>query len=172
MTWGLLLTLGEDLSGDPLSDGRRCPPRRLPPEPSPGEVGEGSLRCERIDIAILHIKLSSRIAFARKGAAVRRRIVKRGHATVEKSCLALVLRTSAGTAQAEAAKESLPTGRMLQSAMFGSNVHAAQVDFRLLRIRSASQLETDGDVSQAPQRAAEKTGMKSVDDPFANEKTL
>jgi hypothetical protein len=23
MTWGLLLTLGEDLSGDPLSDGRR-----------------------------------------------------------------------------------------------------------------------------------------------------
>jgi hypothetical protein len=78
----------------------------------------------------------------------------------------------------------LPTGWMLQSGMFGSNVHAAHVDFRLLRlplilgyerlgcIRSASQLETDGDVSQAPQRAAEKTGMKSVDGPFANEKTL
>jgi hypothetical protein len=72
---------------------------------------------------------------------------------------------------------------MLQSGMFGSNVHAAHVDFRLLRpplilgyeglgcLRSASQLETDGDVSDAPERAAEGTGMESVDDPFANEKT-
>ena len=78
----------------------------------------------------------------------------------------------------------LPTGWMLQSGMFGSNVHAAHVDFRLLRphiilgyeglgcLRSASQLETDGDVSDAPQRAAEGTGMESVDDPFADEKTL
>jgi hypothetical protein len=151
---------------------------------SSGEVGDGSLRCERIDIAILDIKLSSRIAYARKRAAVRRRIVRRGHAAVEKSCLALVLRPSAVTAQAEAAKMSLPTGRMLQSAMFGSNVHAAHVDFRLRRpplilgyeglgcIRSASQLETDGDVSDAPQRATEATGMESVDDPFADEKAL
>jgi hypothetical protein len=29
---------------------------------SSGEVGEGSLRCERIDITILDIKLSARIA--------------------------------------------------------------------------------------------------------------
>jgi hypothetical protein len=73
---------------------------------------------------------------------------------------------------------------MLQSGMFGSNVHAAHVDFRLLRpplilgyeglgcLRSASQLETDGDVSDAPQRAVGRTGMESVDDPFAHEKTL
>ena len=103
---------------------------------------------------------------------------------MEKSCLAFVLRSSAGTAQIEAAKMSLPTGWMLQSGMFGSNVHAARVDFRLLRpplilgyeglgcLRSASQLETDGDVSDAPQRATEATGMESVDDAFADEKTL
>jgi hypothetical protein len=50
---------------------------------------------------------------------------------VEKSCLALVLRASAGTAQAEVAKTTLPTGRMLQSGMFASDVYAAHVDFRL-----------------------------------------
>ncbi len=161
-----------------------APPRRLSPRPSSGEVGEGSLRCERIDIAILDIKLSSRIAYARKRAAVRRRIVRRGHAAVEKSCLAFVLRSSAGTAQIEAAKMSLPTGWMLQSGMFGSNVHAARVDFSFLKpplilsdeglgcVRSAPQLETDADVSDAPRRAAKGTGVESVDDPFADEKTL
>jgi hypothetical protein len=161
-----------------------APSRRLLPKPSSGEGGEGSLRCERINIAILDIKLSSRIAYARERAAVRRRIVRRGHATVEKSCLPLVLRPSAGTAQAEAAKMSLPTGRMLQSGMFGSNVHAARVDFRLRLpplilgyeglgyIRLASPLGADGDVLDAPQRAVERTGMESVDDPLADEEAL
>jgi hypothetical protein len=72
---------------------------------------------------------------------------------------------------------------MLQSGMFGSNVHAAHVNFRLLRpplilgyeglgcIRLASQLETVGGVSDAPQRAAEGTGMEPVDHPFADEIT-
>ena len=97
---------------------------------------------------------------------------------MEKSCLALVLRPSAGTAPAEAAKISLATGRMLHSGIFGSNAHAAHVDFRLLRpplilryvdlgsIGSASHLETEGDVSNALQRAARGTGMEPVDDPF------
>ena len=133
-----------------LSDDRKCP--RFSPKPSSSEVGEGSLRCERIDIAILDIKLSSRIAYARKRAAVRRSIVRRGQVAVEKSCLALVLRPSVGTAQAEAAKIGLPTGWMLQSRTFGSNVHAAHWLLRsplilgegLGCIRSASQLETDG----------------------------
>jgi hypothetical protein len=73
---------------------------------------------------------------------------------------------------------------MLHSGIFGSNVHAAHVDFRLLRpplilryedlgsIRSAPHLETDGLVSDAPQRAAKGTGMEPVDDPFGDEKTL
>jgi hypothetical protein len=73
---------------------------------------------------------------------------------------------------------------MLHSGIFGSNVHAAHVDFRLLRpplilryedlgsIRSAPHLQTDGDVSDAAQRAAERTGTESVDDPFADEKTV
>ena len=184
MTCDLLLTLGEDVSRDPLSDGRRCSAAETPAEAIAGEVGQGSLRCERIDIAILDIKLSSRIAHARKRAAVRRRIVGRGHAAVEKSCLALVLRPSAGTAPAEAAKISVPTGRMLHSGIFGSNVRAAHVDFRLLRpplilrykdlgsIRSAPHYETDGHVSDVPQRAAKGTGMEPVDDPFGDEKTL
>jgi hypothetical protein len=57
-------------------------------------------------------------------AAVRRRIVRRGHAAVGTFCLALVLQPLAGTGQAEAAKISL-LGR-LQSEVFGSNVHAAR----------------------------------------------
>jgi hypothetical protein len=73
---------------------------------------------------------------------------------------------------------------MLHSGIFGSNAHAAHVDFRLLRpplilryedlgcIRSASHLETEGDVSDALQRAAKGTGMEPVDDPFGDEKTL
>jgi hypothetical protein len=103
---------------------------------------------------------------------------------VEKSCLALVLRPSAGTAQVEAAKTGLPAGWTPQSGLFGSNVHFAHVDVMLPRpplifgyeslgsIRSASQLETDWDASDAPQRAAKRTGMEPVDDPFANKKTL
>jgi hypothetical protein len=73
---------------------------------------------------------------------------------------------------------------MLQSGLFGSNVHAARVDFRLrlpLLIlghedlgctRLASPLGADGDVSDAPQRAVARTGMESVDDPLADEETL
>jgi hypothetical protein len=88
-----------------------------------------------------------------KRAAVRRRIVRRGHAPVEKSCLALVLRAPVRTAQAEAASIGLPTGWMLQSRMFGSDVHAAHwllrspliLSYEGLRcIGSASQLEPDG----------------------------
>jgi hypothetical protein len=36
----------------------------------------------------------------------------------------------------------------------------------------ASPLGADGDASDAPQRAAERIGMESVDDPFADEKTF
>jgi len=100
-----------------------------------------------------------------------------------KICAALVLRPSAGTAQAEAAKVSLLTGRMLQSGMFGSNVHAARGDFRLRAppllldyeglgcTRSGSPLGADGDVSDASHRAVERTGSESVDDPLAHEET-
>jgi hypothetical protein len=69
---------------------------------------------------------------------------------VEKSCLASVLQPSVETAQAEAAKVSLPTGRMLQSGLFGSDVHAARVGFTLPR---------------------PPLGMR-VDDPFADQKAL
>jgi hypothetical protein len=147
-------------------------------------VGGGSLRCERIDIAILDIKLSARIPYARKRAAVRRRRVRRGHAAVEESVLALVLRPSAATAQGETAKTDLPADSMPQSRLFGSNLHSAQVDVLLPRptlifgyeslesIQSASQLETEWDASDAPQRAAKRTGTEPVEDPLANKKTL
>jgi hypothetical protein len=39
-------------------------------------------------------------------------------------------------------------------------------------IQSASELETEWDPSNALQRAAQRTGMKPVDDPFANKKIL
>jgi hypothetical protein len=72
---------------------------------------------------------------------------------------------------------------MPQSGLFGSNVHSAHVDVMLPRpplifgyeglgsIRSASQLETDWDTSDPPQRAAKRTGMEPVDGPFADEIT-
>jgi hypothetical protein len=143
-----------------------------------------SLHCERIDIAILNIKLSARIANARKRTAVRRRMVRRGYAAVEKSSLALVLRPSAATAQGEAAKTGLPAGWMPQSKLFGWNVHSAHVDVMLLRpslilgfeglgcFRSASRLETEWYVSDAPERGTKRTGIEPVDDPLAKKKTL
>jgi hypothetical protein len=39
-------------------------------------------------------------------------------------------------------------------------------------IQSASELETEWDALNAPQRASQRIGMEPVDDPFANEKTL
>jgi hypothetical protein len=75
-------------------------------------------------------------------------------------------------------------GMKVWSVMFGSNVHAAHVDFGLLRpslivgseglgfFRSASQLETDGNASDAPQRAAECPGLESMDETFADQQTL
>jgi hypothetical protein len=155
---------------------------RLSPELSTSEVGEWSLRCERIDIAILDIKLSGRIAYARKRTAIRRRMVRRGYAALEKSSLALVLRPSAATA-GEAARTCLPAGWMPQS-KFGRNVHSAHLDVMLLRpslilgfeglgcFGSASRLETEWDVSDAPQRATKRTGIEPVDDPLAKKKTL
>ena len=73
---------------------------------------------------------------------------------------------------------------MPQSRLFGSNLHSAQVDVLLPRptltfgyesvesIRSASQLETEFDASDASQRTAKRTGAEPVEDPFANKKTL
>jgi hypothetical protein len=163
------------------TDSRRM---RLSPELSSSEVGEWSLRCERIDIAILDITLSALIAYARKITAARRRMVRRGYAAVEKSALALVLRPSAATTQGEAAKTGLPAGWMPQGKLFGWNVLSAHVDVMLLRqslilgfeglgcFRSASRPETEWDVSDAPQRATKRTGIEPVDDPLAKKKTL
>lgn len=73
---------------------------------------------------------------------------------------------------------------MPQSRLFGSNVHSAHVDLMLPRaplifgyeslgsIQPAFQLETEWDASDAPQRAAKRTGTEPVEDPFANKKTL
>ena len=167
----LVVDVGRGAFGDPLSDGRRS-----------GEVGEGLSSCERIDIAILDIKLSSRIAYARKRAAVRRRIVRRGHAAVEKSFLALVLRPSAGTRKLSGENASAHVGfragclartSTLRTSTSGVLRPPLILGYEGLGcLRSASQLETDGDVSDAPQRAVGKTVMESVDDPFAHEKTL
>jgi hypothetical protein len=73
---------------------------------------------------------------------------------------------------------------MPQSRLFGSNVHSAHIDVMLPRlslifgyeslvsVQSASQLDTEWDVSDAPQQAAKRTGTEPVEDPFAKKKTL
>jgi hypothetical protein len=80
-----------------------------------------------------------------------------------------------------------PRARLPASGAFESNVYAARGDFRLRQrplissyeslrfassLSSVSTLVTDGDVSDALQRAAKGTGMEPVDDPFGDEKTL
>jgi hypothetical protein len=111
----------------------------------------------------------------------------RGEARIRgcgKILLALVVRPSAANAQGEAAKTGLPADWMPQSRLLGANVHSALVDVMLPRpavifgfesleyIQSASELETEWDPSNAPQRAAQRTGMEPVDGPFANKKIV
>lgn len=117
-------------------------------------------------------------------AAVRRRMVGRGHEAVEKSCLALVQRPSVAIAQDEAAKTVLLADWISQSRLFGSKVQSVHVDVILLRpplifgyetprsIKLASQLETEWDESDGPKLAAKRTGAEPVEDEMANERAL
>ena len=107
---------------------------------------------------------------------------------MERSSLAAVWRECADLwLEPHKGEAAGPIARLLASGVFDSNVHAASGDFTLRQpplilsyeslgfvssLSSVSTLVTDGEISGASRRAVDRTGMESVNAPFADEGPL